>query len=187
MSIREQTNQPLRGWEISLTETYLVAIRGQMNQPLRGCENPPCGRTRFARPGSPISRLSPRPPCRYERVAILRLTSLGWGYVHLFEMLPTSSSRPSLHALCSVLRLTSLTWALLSRVRPTQAERCRFADVAKASSDDWKNCTLVWLQPEKAYQKSKVTRKFVNKNERESAKIRAYFEARLTLLPNTPK
>ena len=29
--------------------------------------------------------------------------------------------------------------------------------------------------------------KFVNKKERESAKIRAYFEARLTLLPNTPK
>jgi len=29
--------------------------------------------------------------------------------------------------------------------------------------------------------------KFVKKKECESAKIRAYFEARLTLLPNTPK
>ena len=50
-----------------------------------------------------------------------------------------------------------------------------------------KNCTLSWLRLEKAYQKSKVVLKLVNKNERESAKIRAYFEARLTLLPNTQK
>ena len=49
------------------------------------------------------------------------------------------------------------------------------------------HCTLVCLRPEKAYQKSKVVMKFVKKKERESAKIRAYFEARLTLLPNTPK
>ena len=50
-----------------------------------------------------------------------------------------------------------------------------------------KNCTLSWLRPEKAYQKSKVARMFVKKKKRESAKIRAYFEARLTSLPNTQK
>ena len=49
------------------------------------------------------------------------------------------------------------------------------------------HCTLVRLRPEKAYQKSKVVTKLVKKKERESAKIRAYFEARLTSLPNTAK
>ena len=49
------------------------------------------------------------------------------------------------------------------------------------------HCTLGKPRPKKAYQKSKVARKFVKKKKRESAKIRAYFEARLTLLPNTLK
>ena len=123
---------------------------------------------------------------------------LSWPF--LAQERNSSSESVSIH--CWV-RISSVSWRQKGKVR-------RKSDGFKTVFTDWcsmqsamraqtagntfkkagllkSHCTLVWLRPEKAYQKSKVTKKFVKKKERESAKIRAYFETRLTLLPNTQK